>query len=344
MLDSSSIHSTVSNSAANSKTKLPLPIPDIGHTVSASSNCSVATSTTDCTNSSSSSSAAAPRVVKRVHFDTRVRVRYTLHLNNFTPAERRGAWLSSDDVAQTRFEMRQAVEEIQAGIRSMERGLEFRTRAAAMRRKSIKNDAKAAVLDEQALQNSCDGDGEKDDEYIACLYMEANRDSSSQAGIRGLMDEQIAQRVHMEECHLLPDHEEDDAAYNRNGVDSFVHEQVAAQLIMRARAMQQLQKERQRRRQAEDAATNATTTLPQQQRRSSSSNSSIDSKGRPRRLSGLKFFTAKSNNSNSSNNNTEKNDHQNASRIDHGDDDDDEANRKWKMGPLKKMLIIGKAA
>mmetsp|Transcript_26776 Transcript_26776/g.75105 ORF Transcript_26776/g.75105 Transcript_26776/m.75105 type:complete len:245 (+) Transcript_26776:604-1338(+) len=130
--------------------------------------------------------------LRRVSFNERVRCKFTLHHCNYTDEEREAAWMTAEDMASTKEDVRNTLAAIQAGELPMQRGLEFRTRVAAKRRVALKNEARAIVLDEQADQRQS---GENDVEYIARLYSEISQNSQRQAELRAHLDEQVAAQL-----------------------------------------------------------------------------------------------------------------------------------------------------
>eukprot|EP00525_Craspedostauros_australis_P005993 CAMPEP_0198109296 /NCGR_PEP_ID=MMETSP1442-20131203/1315_1 /TAXON_ID= /ORGANISM="Craspedostauros australis, Strain CCMP3328" /LENGTH=251 /DNA_ID=CAMNT_0043764881 /DNA_START=62 /DNA_END=817 /DNA_ORIENTATION=+ len=129
---------------------------------------------------------------RRVSFNERVRCKFSLHHNDFTEEERIATWMTREEMMATRDDIRSTILDIQAGKLPMQRGLEFRTKAASKRRAALKNEARAVVLDEQSDQRR---EGDCDVQYMAEMYAEVCEGSQRQAGLRGMLDEQVARQL-----------------------------------------------------------------------------------------------------------------------------------------------------
>jgi hypothetical protein len=134
-------------------------------------------------------------VFKNVLFSSRVRIKSTLHLRDYTQEEKAATWLSVTGYADIKADVRFAVDHAdvlvhqQDAISYCHRGLECRTKEGSRRRVMNKAVARNAVLDEQDRQfdsfvfNS---------EAIAKVYMATSHMSQVSARTMGLFDEQDA--------------------------------------------------------------------------------------------------------------------------------------------------------
>ena len=166
---------------------------------SALSTSSTSTASTCSTSLSSSSS-------KSVQFNGTVRVRTTLHIDDYTDEEYEQCWLNAEEVAAIKAENAETValantgDDInqllqQQGL-SM-RGLEGRTTKGTRRRHDNKYAGLTAVMDEQDRQ--VDEEDQEDHEAIREVFVRVNRHCSSDSYAMGLRDQIEALRIYMED-------------------------------------------------------------------------------------------------------------------------------------------------
>jgi hypothetical protein len=111
---------------------------------------------------------------KSVTFYPGVSVRECLHINNFTDEEILNAWYKKQDFQRIKMAFVHTVQQVANGTwpgdteQDTARGLEFRHREGAMKRKVNKLNGLMAVLDEQERQWQ---GGYDDDEAIASAYI-----------------------------------------------------------------------------------------------------------------------------------------------------------------------------
>jgi hypothetical protein len=111
---------------------------------------------------------------KSVTFYPGVSVRECLHINNFTDEEILNAWYKKQDFQRIKMSFVHTVQQVANGTwpgdteHETARGLEFRHREGAMKRKVNKLNGLMAVLDEQERQWQ---GGYDDDEAIASAYI-----------------------------------------------------------------------------------------------------------------------------------------------------------------------------
>lgn len=128
---------------------------------------------TNNTGDDSSREARRPKA-KSVTFYPGVSVRECLHINNFTDEEILNAWYKKHDFQRIKMAFVHTVQQVANGTwpgdteHDTARGLEFRHREGAMKRKVNKLNGLMAVLDEQERQWQ---GGYDDDEAIASAYI-----------------------------------------------------------------------------------------------------------------------------------------------------------------------------
>lgn len=139
-----------------------------------------------------------------VVFDERVRIRKTIHVNDFSDDEIDACWYSDSEFSEMKREVRFVVDLIEQGLlltmnnnedycgNSQEycsRGSECHVPDELRRRRKLKGAACAAILAEQALQSS---EGSFDPDYIAEISMVGSFRSQAIAREAGLNDELAA--------------------------------------------------------------------------------------------------------------------------------------------------------
>uniref|UniRef100_A0A7R9ZMR6 Uncharacterized protein n=1 Tax=Craspedostauros australis TaxID=1486917 RepID=A0A7R9ZMR6_9STRA len=129
---------------------------------------------------------------KSVSFNRRVRVKETLHLNNYTDAEIDACWLSKQESMHIRQDIANTLRQHHqhnGGVSYSDiRGLECRTKQGSEQRRRDRNESISAVLDEQDLQ---DHEGSCCPDIISYVYTEASRSAQIRANVRAILDYQV---------------------------------------------------------------------------------------------------------------------------------------------------------
>lgn len=147
-----------------------------------------------CTENKSASSLNVPSR-HSVHFEERVRVRKTIHLNEFSDDEIDACWYSDQEFNSMRAEVRFAADLIDQGLLETDntnycrRGAEEHAPLQSRLRRKIKHALRAAVLEEQRLQW---GEGSCDPEFIAEVSQFKSAQSIATARKVALEDELAA--------------------------------------------------------------------------------------------------------------------------------------------------------
>lgn len=129
---------------------------------------------------------------QRVSFNQNVLVRETLHKNDYTIEEKEDAFFQKAEMTQIKAEMVATVRMIARGdlvedtFEHCSRGLEFRSREGANKRKSNKIRALEAVLDEQDEQFDA---GIINEKAISLIYQTVSLRCRKEAHDRGICDE-----------------------------------------------------------------------------------------------------------------------------------------------------------
>ena len=135
---------------------------------------------------------------KSITFNTRVSVRRTLHIANYSDEEVNACWYSSKEYSSIRNTVRETIYMVEDGKVSeaddcemfCRRGLEGFTSEGMDGRRRRRTKAKMAVFDEQDRQY--DAGEEMDDDKIGKIYRKRCRSSRDIALIIGLVDERVA--------------------------------------------------------------------------------------------------------------------------------------------------------
>ena len=144
---------------------------------------------------------ATPPLVPRRHiisFNPRVAVKETIHRNDFSPEEISRSWYKKEDFQKMKLAFTHVVQLFAAGRYPGDndqmtlRGLEYRHREGALRRKTNKLNALYAVLDEQERQWR---DGFESDEKIRAIYLTHSTHCSHAAHVMGKQDEAECLRI-----------------------------------------------------------------------------------------------------------------------------------------------------
>jgi len=137
---------------------------------------------------------------RRVSFFPETHIKYTIHHNDYTAAERRRTWLTMDELRWMKRSCQKLARELSEPDSNNNnnnsnsdrciRGLEGRTRQGLTKRKRIKNAARDAVLWEQGLQRKwgVSIDGFSNEKILADTYYEFTEFSQIEAHMLGLRD------------------------------------------------------------------------------------------------------------------------------------------------------------
>jgi hypothetical protein len=111
---------------------------------------------------------------KTVTFSQDVRIKRTLHKNNYTDEEFQSCWFNDTELRRCQNEMRVVVAMVEQGFEIDEdkyclQGLEFQTERGAALRMRSKLESMNAVLDEQDWQTT---EGVFDPEKLAMVYQQ----------------------------------------------------------------------------------------------------------------------------------------------------------------------------
>lgn len=150
-----------------------------------------------------------PRSGRRIRFNSRVAVKETIHVNEYTDEEIFRAWYRKADFSKMKTSYAYIVQLLAAGRYQGDtddmtsRGLEYRHREGAMKRKANKLNALYAVLDEQERQWSS---GYENDETLRNVYLQHSTHCRHNAHAMGQKDEDECRRL----CAETSDDEGDD--------------------------------------------------------------------------------------------------------------------------------------
>ena len=135
---------------------------------------------------------------KAVSFATHVRVKDSLHLNDYSEEERKNCWYNGLDIAMIKKNARSIVEVMESadGLKPEDenfcfRGLECQTRARLEEREQIRRQAYDAVFLEQRRQRQ---EGVTNIQTISTAYSAWSRFSAITARLSGLSDKRYALR------------------------------------------------------------------------------------------------------------------------------------------------------
>ena len=141
---------------------------------------------------------------KKVSFCETVRMKRTLHINDYTQREIEATWYSKAEKEHIRREILQTVQLMESGriadiddVVYCQRGLEFRTDQGARLRQGNKDLSREAVLDEQDFQECS---GYSDIEAIASVYSEISYQCRVAALMMGLSDAKTVERLDLSMC------------------------------------------------------------------------------------------------------------------------------------------------
>ena len=175
-LSSSSQHTTTNTGIASTPSTKPLAEQLASTTI------------TNQTQSPKSSS----QIKKSVSFYGSVRVKKTIHINDYTQDEIDATWYNEMEVATIRFNTKLVVKEMESkcGLQHPEeettRGLECRTTLGQKRKFTLRRMSQLVVLDEQDRQFEM---GDFDPEYLSLLYKQCCEQSVAEARRIGQQDE-----------------------------------------------------------------------------------------------------------------------------------------------------------
>jgi hypothetical protein len=134
---------------------------------------------------------AMERKKRVVSFNKLVFIRETLHINNYTTDERKRVWYQKSELALAKVDMKRTIRLMIEGALLTDsdshtlRGLEFRSRAGAIKRQENRLNALAAVLDEQDSQF---GMGIQNEEAISLVYQRVSWKCKKEAFLLAKLD------------------------------------------------------------------------------------------------------------------------------------------------------------
>jgi hypothetical protein len=148
----------------------------------------------------------------RITFNVRVAVKQTIHRSEFTEEEKSLAWYKKADFNRMKQSFTHTVQLMGAGRypgdtdEMTSRGLEYRHREGATRRKTNKLNALYAVLDEQERQWR---EGYDNDEELRNVYLHYNAQCCHAAHIMGQQDYEECKRINGCLQDLFPEESDD---------------------------------------------------------------------------------------------------------------------------------------
>uniref|UniRef100_A0A7S1D718 Uncharacterized protein n=1 Tax=Cyclophora tenuis TaxID=216820 RepID=A0A7S1D718_CYCTE len=153
--------------------------------------------------SKKNSSLKKPKAPKKsVHFNEVVHVHFTLHVDDLNDDEYFRTWYQKRDFQMMRAEFAKTVVRIANGVHMGDseehcaRGLEYRTKVGAQRRKLNKLHGLCAVLKEQDRQIDL---GIDDDEALRVAYMRESHQCKQEALALGISDENESIAIRIED-------------------------------------------------------------------------------------------------------------------------------------------------
>ena len=131
---------------------------------------------------------------KQVSFHSHVRIRHTLHINDYTREETQATWMTKDDLTRFRQEAMYTIDLMNRGCEINEslycrRGLEFMTKDGKKLKQKNKHLGQMTVFSEQEMQEL---DGVSDPELLSELYEDSSYPSRVAAYVMGLSDMKMA--------------------------------------------------------------------------------------------------------------------------------------------------------
>jgi len=154
--------------------------------------------TADAMKSQPASPAAPKERRTKIQFNVRVAVKETIHRNDYTAEELFYSWYRKNDYTKMKQAFAYTVQ-LMAAKRfegdtdeMTSRGLEYRHREGAVKRKSNKLNALYAVLDEQERQWQ---EGYENDVELSNIYVQNNLLCRDASHIMGLKDEEECKRI-----------------------------------------------------------------------------------------------------------------------------------------------------
>ena len=173
----------------------------------------------DSYSEATASSYERPPQRRRIHFAVpENQIHLIPHINDLSDNEVKETWYERSDYEKMKMTLVPIVRKMMKGgnieetNRQTVRGLEYRTRAGAIRRQHNKAEAIAAVMDEQERQLGS-GNGQIDDELLRKVYVENNAHCQREAHELALGDVEPARE------HCADVSRELENITNRNGLD-----------------------------------------------------------------------------------------------------------------------------
>ena len=139
-------------------------------------------------------------IKKSITFSEAVKVKKTIHINNYTDDEIDACWYSNEECQRIRSDVKYAIQLVNNGLLEQDteqysrRGVECKTRENQLRRKQLRMAAWFAVFEEQEYQYDEQHVDELDVEYISHAYKTASSAALKIARATALKDELEAQQ------------------------------------------------------------------------------------------------------------------------------------------------------
>lgn len=141
------------------------------------------------------------RKTKKVKFNQRVSICFTIPLHDISPQEVKAAWYTNDELAQVMQSCCKQIQKLDRGKRLKDvkycaRGLESDTRLASLIKKKNRSLAYKVVLEEQDRQRR---EGVQEAEYLAYLYHCVTSSCQLWANTVGMTDQRTAEEMILDE-------------------------------------------------------------------------------------------------------------------------------------------------
>lgn len=168
---------------------------------------------TNSANSLSVSNVTTKRYGPRITFNVRVAVKETIHRDDYTAEELFYTWYRKNDFSKMKQNFAYTVQLLAANRyqgdtdEMTSRGLEYRFREGATKRKANKLNALYAVLDEQERQWQ---EGYENDVELSHVYIQNNVHCRTAAHIMGQKDEEMCKEINGLNRRAFPESFDDD--------------------------------------------------------------------------------------------------------------------------------------
>jgi hypothetical protein len=169
------------------------------------SMCSCSNSSMEDVDVSLSASSSSSLTSRGVSFASSVAVYEHIHLSEYSEEEKHASWYNGEEIKTIKSHTLAEATLMARGHAETPnvtcyRGLEYKTKQAALKRRHIRIDAKAAVFLEQEMQRE---DEIVDAQAIGSAYLNVTKASQIKAHKMGLEDEQQVKNIRMADCENL---------------------------------------------------------------------------------------------------------------------------------------------